>query len=84
MPSVCERSPVSYSLRVKDMPKDERPRERLLAFGAKTLQTAELIAILLGTGISRGNKLSAVNLGQHLLNQLSQTGQPALAVLREI
>ncbi|NEP18557.1 MAG: DNA repair protein RadC [Leptolyngbya sp. SIO4C1] len=48
------------------------------------MQLAPLFAILLGTGISRGNKLSAVNLGQHLLNQLSQTGQPALAVLREI
>lgn len=88
MSLACEQSPspvtTSYSLRVKDMPKDERPRERLLTYGVKTLHTAELIAILLGTGISRGQKLSAVNLGQHLLNQLSQDGRQSLDVLRNI
>jgi DNA repair protein RadC len=76
--------PATYSLRVKDMPKDQRPRERLLTYGAKHLAAAELVAILLGTGISRGNKLSAVNLGQHILNRLSQDDRDALDVLRNI
>lgn len=35
---------------LKDTPKDERPRERLLAHGASVLSDAELLAVLLGTG----------------------------------
>ncbi len=35
---------------VKELPADERPRERLLTQGPKSLSTAELIAVLLNTG----------------------------------
>lgn len=38
------------SIMIKDVPKDERPRERLLRFGASRLSNQELLAILLGTG----------------------------------
>jgi DNA repair protein RadC len=54
---------MTYSLRIADLPFSERPRERLLAVGAKNLTTAELIAILLSTGQGKG-KLSAIGLGQ--------------------
>lgn len=37
--------------RIKDIPPHERPRERLLTAGAAGLQEAELIAILLRTGL---------------------------------
>lgn len=37
-------------IKLKDMPKDERPRERLLKYGEKHLSNQELIAILLGSG----------------------------------
>ena len=75
--------PGRYNLRVKDMPKDQRPRERLLTYGAKTLSASELLAILLGTGLSGGSqKLSAVNLGQHILNELGQSGRQSLEALR--
>ncbi len=72
-----------YSLRIADIPLSERPRERLLHLGAKNLATAELIAILLGTGQGKG-KLSAVGLGQYILNQLSRNQRDPLDVLREI
>jgi DNA repair protein RadC len=74
---------MSYSLRVIDLPSTERPRERLVAHGAKSLSTAELIAILLGTGQGKG-KLSAVGLGQYLLQKLEQHKREPLSVLREI
>ncbi|HEY9825263.1 MAG TPA: DNA repair protein RadC [Stenomitos sp.] len=74
---------MSYSLRVADLPLSDRPRERLIAQGAYTLTEAELIAILLGTGQGPG-KLSAVGLGQYLLNCLSQHQRSPLAVLRDI
>ncbi|MEM5838686.1 UPF0758 domain-containing protein, partial [Pediococcus acidilactici] len=41
---------MTYCLRVADLPTTERPRERLLSHGAKSLATSELIAILLSTG----------------------------------
>jgi DNA repair protein RadC len=74
---------MTYSLRIVDLPADERPRERLLSQGVKTLSTAELIAILLGTGQGPG-KLSAIGLGQYILNQLSQHQRDPLEKLREI
>jgi len=84
-PASVQDPPGQYNLRVKDMPKDQRPRERLLTYGSKTLSAAELIAILLGTGLSGGTqKLSAVNLGQHILNELSQGGRQSLEALRNI
>lgn len=57
---------VEYKIRIKDLPKEERPRERLVKFGADGLSTAELIAIILGTG-SRGN--TAVELASKLLSK---------------
>jgi DNA repair protein RadC len=74
---------MTYSLRIADLPSDERPRERLAAHGPKTLSSAELIAILLGTGQGKG-KLSAVGLGQYILNQLSENERDPLSVLRNI
>jgi DNA repair protein RadC len=74
---------MTYSLKVADLPKSERPRERLLLHGAKSLSTAELIAILLGTGQGAG-KLSAVGLGQYVVQKLGEHQRDPLAVLRDI
>ncbi len=74
---------MTYSLRIADIPLSERPRERLLELGAKNLTTAELLAILLGTGQGKG-KLSAVGLGQYILQQLGQSQRDPLEVIRDI
>ena len=74
---------MSYSLRIADLPENERPRERLLNLGSKTLSDAELLAILLNTGQGPG-KLSAVGLGQYILQVLSQDARDPLAALREV
>lgn len=76
---------MTYSLRIIDLPIDERPRERLAAQGAKNLSTAELIAILLSTGTGQGTeRLSAVGLGQHILQKLNQNQHDPLAKLRDV
>jgi DNA repair protein RadC len=49
---------------IADWPEGERPRERLLAGGAAALSDAELLAVMLRTGV-RGK--SAVDLGRELL-----------------
>lgn len=61
------RADVQYRTTVRDMPSDDRPRERLLNFGAGTLQTAELLAIILRVGTQGENviELSARLLRQH-------------------
>jgi DNA repair protein RadC len=52
------------AMAIRDWPKDERPREKLLEKGATALTDAELLAILLRTG-TRGR--SALDLARDLL-----------------
>ncbi|SMN12442.1 DNA repair protein RadC [uncultured Candidatus Thioglobus sp.] len=42
-------------LKIKDIPKVDRPRERLLQKGANALSKTDLLAILLGSGIKGTN-----------------------------
>jgi DNA repair protein RadC len=42
---------MTESKKIKDLPEYERPRERLLKFGAEKLSDVELLAILLRTGV---------------------------------
>ena len=51
---------------IRDWPAAERPREKLLAWGAASLSDAELLAIFLRTGVAGR---SAVDLARHLLAQ---------------
>lgn len=53
------------SLTIRELPRTERPRERLNDLGAQSLSTAELLAILIGTG---GGGHSALGLGQEILS----------------
>lgn len=50
---------------IKQWPESERPRERLLRFGAHNLSDAQLLAIILRTG---GGGKSALDLAIELLN----------------
>jgi DNA repair protein RadC len=56
---------------ISDWPAAERPRERLLAEGAGALSDAELLAVLLRTGV-RGK--SAVELARELLGRFGSVG----------
>ncbi len=62
-----DRPDAQYRVTVRDMPSDERPRERLLKYGAVTLQTAELLAIILRVGTQGENviELAARLLREH-------------------
>lgn len=51
---------------IRDLPLDERPRERLLNEGAEFLSNVELLAILLRTGTK---SQSALQMAQLILNQ---------------
>jgi DNA repair protein RadC len=55
---------MSPTLPIKHWPARERPRERLIANGARTLSDAELLAVFLRVGVQG---CSAVELGEQLL-----------------
>jgi DNA repair protein RadC len=47
-----------YVLRVKDLPGEERPREKMLSAGPQGLSQAELVAVLWGVGTRREDVLA--------------------------
>lgn len=55
-----------YERAITNWPEEDRPREKLLKCGAHTLSNAELLAILIRTGVEGA---SAVDLGRELLRQ---------------
>lgn len=70
---------------LKDLPEDARPREKLLARGPGALSDAELLALLLRTGLPGKN---ALQMGQELVDKfggvagLLHTGADALKSIK--
>ena len=60
---------------VRELPVDERPRERLLALGPGFLSNAELLAIVLRNG---SKERSALQLAQDILSLYKDDGVSAL------
>lgn len=56
----------NYILKIKDIPTNERPRERLIKYGESVLSNAELLAIILRTG---NKNESAIDLSRRILSQ---------------
>ena len=68
-------------MRLKDQPVSERPRERLVARGPDALTHAELIAILLRTGLKGAN---VVEIGRRLVSKYGSLHALALATVDEL
>ncbi|MCX8069363.1 MAG: DNA repair protein RadC [Thermodesulfovibrionales bacterium] len=66
--------------KIKEMPENERPRERLLNYGAGSLSEAQLLAIIIRTG--SGNK-NAITLAMELLNKFGSLNEIEKASLNE-
>jgi len=56
---------MTSALTIRELPRTDRPRERLVDLGASALSTAELLAIVLGSG---GRGRSALRIGQEILS----------------
>ena len=72
---------MTLSTRIKDLPNRERPRERLAELGPDALSDAELIAIILRTGL-QGK--SAVDVGAEMVQQFGTLSGLAQATLEEL
>ncbi len=55
---LLDEKPKQYVLRVKDLPNQEKPREKMLAAGARNLTQAELLAALWGVGTKNEDVLA--------------------------
>jgi len=71
----------SGGLYVRELPPDERPRERLKKLGAEALTTSELIAILFRTG---SRKSGAQDVAQRLMAQFGDLEHLARASIEEL
>lgn len=68
-------------LKIREMPEEERPREKLLTRGSGALSDPELIAILLRTGVQGTN---AVEVGRELLTRYGSLGGLSRCSVEEI
>lgn len=69
------------SIRIKDLPDSERPRERLVELGADALRSSELIAIILRTGMKG---FSAIHIAEQLLQKFGTLDSLSRASLGEL
>lgn len=75
------------SLRIQELPDEDRPREKLMKQGASALSESELIAILLRTGTVGANAVDVARemlLRYQSLTALSRCGAGELAKIRGI
>ena len=78
---MATRDEVPYRPMIRDLPQEERPRERLARHDAGSLSNAELVAILLRVGIGGEN---VIDLSRRLLHQIGQLPGLARASLTDL
>jgi len=69
------------SFTVHDLPKAERPRERLKQFGPEALSAQELLALIIGRGVS---KKSVMTIAQELLIKFGNIKAISEATIEEL
>jgi DNA repair protein RadC len=72
---------MSKSFTIHDLPKDERPRERLVKFGEQALSAQELLQLILGRGVA-GESVAVT--AQKLLSQFGSLQKLAEASIEEL
>jgi len=72
---------MSKSFTIHDLPKDERPRERLVKFGEQALSAQELLQLILGRGVA-GESVAVT--AQKLLAQFGSLQKLAEASIEEL
>jgi len=66
---------------VRDLPRQERPRERLQKFGPEALSAQELLALVIGRGIP---KKSVMSIAQELLGKFGNVKAISQATIEEL
>ncbi|MEC5127067.1 DNA repair protein RadC [Verrucomicrobiales bacterium BCK34] len=66
---------------IKDLPEDERPREKLISKGAESLSDSEILALFFGTG---RQGISAIELGREMLKKFDSMRNMSRASFEEL
>ena len=66
---------------IKDIPEDERPREKLLQRGAEALSDAEILALFFSTGRAG---TSAIDLGREMIQRFGNLRNMSRATTEEL
>ncbi|HOE18334.1 MAG TPA: helix-hairpin-helix domain-containing protein [Syntrophorhabdaceae bacterium] len=66
---------------VRDLPRSERPRERLIRFGADKLSSQELLALVVGRGVA---KRSVMTIAQELMVRFGSIQGISNATIEEL
>ncbi len=69
------------NITIKDLPEDERPREKMLKYGADKISNAELLAIIIRTGTKTA---SAVKLAEQILARVDNLRELPLFTIEEL
>lgn len=72
---------IKRSMSIKQLPTNERPRERLIRYGSESLSTIELLAILLGSGTQNR---SVLELAKDLLTHFKSVTALSEASIEEM
>ena len=72
---------MSKSFTIHDLPKEERPRERLVEFGEQALSSQELLQVIIGRGIA-GESVAVT--AQKLISQFGSLQELAEASIEEL
>lgn len=72
---------IESTIFIRDVAKSERPRERLLQFGAEYLTNQELLAIVLGSGTKQR---SVLEIATKLLNHFETLANLKMATVEEL
>lgn len=72
---------MTAQLKIRELPADERPREKLAARGADALTDAELLAILLRTGVEGAN---AIEVARQLIAKYGSLGGLSRCSVKEL
>jgi len=76
-----QNKPIKKSFTIHDLPRSERPRERIQKFGAEALSAQELLALILGRGIAGESVMVTV---QRLLSTFGNVKAISEASLEEL
>ncbi|MGB3340145.1 MAG: DNA repair protein RadC [bacterium] len=71
----------SHSFTVHDLPKPERPRERLMRLGEEALSAQELLALVIGRGIP---KKSVMKIAQELISRFGNVKAISNATIEQL
>lgn len=59
--AVIHNKEKKYTLQIRDLPEEQKPREKLIAYGPSVLQASELLAIVFGVGTKKEEVLAMSN-----------------------